>query len=180
MIFIQLTGLSGAGKTTISNHVKAKLEAVNFKVEIIDGDCYRKTICKDLGFSKEDRYENIRRLAALSFDLSQKNVVTILSVINPYEEIRAELRQKYQAKTIFIDCDLNTVIKRDTKGLYKRAMLPENHPEKLFNLTGIDDVYEAPLICDLIIKTNKQTLDESVDELFNFVLNNCKKHSHTI
>jgi len=172
MLFIQLTGLSGAGKTTISNHVKFKLELDGLLVEIVDGDIYRKTICKDLGFSKADRCENIRRLGALAYTLCQNNIITILSVINPFEEIRNELKEKYNVKTVYIDCDLSTLLSRDTKGLYKRALLENNHPDKISNLTGINDIYEAPKHPDLIIKTFDENIEQSVEKLYKFILIN--------
>lgn len=170
MLVIQLTGLSGAGKTTIANHVKMLLQSSNIPVEVIDGDLYRKTVCSDLGFSKEDRCENIRRLGKIAFEFSQKNIIGILAVINPFEEVRNELKVKYFAKTVFIDCDLKTLIHRDTKGLYQRALLSDEHPRKLFNLTGINDPYEPPTDPDLIIRTYIEDQKISAKKLYNFIL----------
>ena len=170
MLIIQLTGLSGSGKTTLSTYVKQKLGEQHLRVEIIDGDTYRKTLCSDLGFSKEDRCENIRRLgrAALAFTGSRE--VAIIAAINPFEEVRRELKENYGVKTVWINCAIDVLIERDTKGLYKRALLPENHPDKLSNLTGVNDDYDLPLTCDLVINTHEQTSEQSGDLLCGFIM----------
>jgi adenylylsulfate kinase len=172
MLIIQLTGLSGAGKTTISNYVKQKLAEQGVSVEIIDGDTYRKTLCADLGFSREDRCENIRRLAKAALSFGDSCDVAIIAAINPFEEIRDELRVNYGIKTVWINCNVDVLIGRDTKGLYKRALLPENHPDKLHNLTGINDDYDLPLNCDLVINTHTETTGVSGDALCSFILAN--------
>ena len=172
MLIIQLTGLSGAGKTTISNYVKQKLGDQAVGIEIIDGDVYRKTLCADLGFSREDRCENIRRLAKAAQSFTGSRHVAIIAAINPFEEIREELRTNYGIKTVWINCNVDVLIERDTKGLYKRALLPENHPDKLNNLTGINDKYDQPLNCDLVINTHSETTELSGDALCNFILAN--------
>src|SRR4051812_47337537 len=157
MLIIQLTGLSGSGKTTLSQYVKQMLGDKNLSVEIIDGDTYRKTLCADLGFSRADRCENIRRLGQAAFAFTGNRDVAIIAAINPFEEARNELKEKYGVKTVWINCAIDVLIERDTKGLYKRALLPENHPDKLNNLTGANDDYDLPLACDLIINTHQQT-----------------------
>lgn len=168
MLIIQLTGLSGAGKTAIAENLKRILGLQDLKVEIIDGDQYRKTLCKDLGFSQNDRFENIRRLGKVANGIKDKDI-TIISAINPYEEVRKELAEKYGAKTIWINCDLQVLIDRDTKGLYKRSMLPDTHPDKIHNLTGISDVYENPQHADFIVNTGNETLEESSGKILNFI-----------
>jgi adenylylsulfate kinase len=173
-MLIQLTGLSGAGKTTISNEVKKNLESKGFVVEILDGEAYRQTINKDLGFSKEDRFRNIRRLGELGYSFVQQNKIAIISAINPYEEIRKELAQKYGAKTVWIYCPLTVIIQRDTKGLYKRALLPDNNPDKIFNLTGINDVFEEPENADLIIDTEKNSIRKASGKLVRFITRSLK------
>lgn len=170
MLIIQLTGLSGSGKTTVSGHVKERLESLGLRVEIIDGDKYRKTLCSDLGFSKEDRCENIRRLGRAAYSFKGSCDVVIIAAINPFEEIRNELKLNYDIKTVWINCDIDVLIKRDTKGLYRRALLPEDHPDKLNNLTGINDSYDLPLACDLVINTHEQTTEQSGEVLFNFIM----------
>jgi len=169
-MIIQLTGLSGAGKSTIAQHVAGKLVSSGIPAEVIDGDRYRKTVCKDLGFSKKDRCENIRRLGKIAAEKAWAGNVVILAAINPYEEVRRELAQQYQAKTVFIDCNLPTLINRDTKGLYYRAMLPPSHPDKLLNLTGVNDTYEAPNCPDLVLRTDQEQLEESAGKLYRYIV----------
>lgn len=171
MPFIQFTGLSGAGKSTLANQVKKALTQKGHQVEVIDGDVFRQILCKDLGFSKEDRHENIRRLSFVASLLSNHGIIVIVAAINPYDEVREEMREKYQAKTVWINCELETLQERDTKGLYRRAALPEGHPEKLHNLTGIGDTYEIPPNPDLIIHSHLENIEESSQKLINFILN---------
>jgi adenylylsulfate kinase len=169
-MIIQLCGLSGAGKTTIARSIQKKAATYGIPIEIIDGDSYREFLCKDLGFSKEDRCENIRRLGFVASRLSSYGVICIISAINPYEEIRAELSAAYdQVRTVYIDCAIDTLISRDTKGLYKRAMLPEHHPDKLKNLTGINDPFEAPEHPDLHLRTDQQSVNICTNELLKFI-----------
>lgn len=170
MPIYQFTGLSGAGKTTLAEEVASSFNAIGTEIVIIDGDVYRKTICKDLGFSMADRQENIRRLGAEAYKHSLQNRIVIISAINPFEMIRQELTEKYGAKTIYINCAMNTLKARDTKGLYKRALLPEGHPDKLLHFTGISDTYEAPIMPDLEIHTDLESKSESAQKIFNFIL----------
>lgn len=168
-----MTGLSGAGKTTLSYNVKRELEKRGFKTEVIDGDEYRKMLCRDLGFSKADRLENIRRLGFVGKTLARHGVIVLLAAINPYDAIRRELKENTPfVKTVWVDCDLETLRERDTKGLYRRAFLPADHPEKLHNLTGINDPFEIPQDADLIVETARETIAESTERLLNFILEN--------
>ena len=169
-MIIQLTGLSGAGKTTLANGVKSMLEKHALKIEIIDGDAYRKTLCKDLGFSKEDRMENIRRLGKAAWSFKELADIIIIAAINPFSAIRNELTKKYGTKTVFIKCDIPVLIKRDTKELYRRALLPDDHPDKIFNLTGMNDTYEIPADPDLVIDTSRETTRQSVQKFYEFLL----------
>ena len=170
MLFIQLTGLSGSGKSTIAFGVKERLLQNGVKVEIIDADIFRPILCKDLGFSRADRQENIRRLGFVGNLLVKNGVIVILAAINPFEEIREELRAYGSyIKTVWINCDLETLIKRDTKHLYKRAMLPDNHRDKIYNLTGINDPYDIPLKAELIIDTNNENDEISINRLFDYI-----------
>src|SRR6476469_3629973 len=142
MFIIQMTGLSGAGKSTLASALKTHLEAIGVAAEVIDADVYRKTICRDLGFSATDRRENIRRLADIAVFYKNKGVWAIIAAINPFEDVRAELRDRFDAKTVWVRCNLDTLIQRDPKGLYRRALLPNDDSEKIWNLTGINDTYE--------------------------------------
>ena len=172
-IFIQMTGLSGSGKSTIAKQVQRRMVRKGFHVEVIDGDEYREGLCKDLGFSKVDRNTNIRRLGFVGKVLSRNDVITIMSAINPYEETRREIREMSEhVKTVFVDCDLETLKERDTKGLYRRALLPENHPEKIKNFTGISDPFDPPLVYDLNLNTTKDSVQQSVDKLEKFIVEN--------
>jgi adenylyl-sulfate kinase len=163
-MFIQMTGLSGAGKTTLARAVEKKLKTKGYKVEIIDGDEYREGLCNDLGFSKEDRNTNIRRLGFVGKVLSRNNVVTIMSAINPYKELRKELEETCGAKTVFIKCPVEKCIDRDVKGLYAKALSGE-----IKNFTGISDPYEEPVYADLVIATHELSLEASVDLLEEFI-----------
>jgi adenylylsulfate kinase-like enzyme len=104
--------------------------------------------------------------------LIRNNIIVLMAAINPYEEIRRELSEKYGAKTIWVNCDIEILKQRDTKGLYKRAFLPENHPEKINNLTGVNDVFETPEHADLVLDTTQESVAQSVQKVVNFILQN--------
>ena len=169
-MIIQLCGLSGAGKSTLAGLVKQKLHATGIATEVIDGDDYRNVLCRDLGFSKADRFENIRRLGFVASKLSAHGIVAIISAINPYQEARVELVHSYEnVQTVFIDCTMQVLTRRDTKGLYKRALLPDGHPDKISNLTGVNDPFEIPLHPDLHIRTSNRKEENCAAELFSFI-----------
>ena len=170
MLMIQFTGLSGAGKSTIASAVLALLQEAGISTTVIDGDQFRKTICRDLGFSKQDRQENIRRLARYANSLQPETAVVIIAAINPYEETRRELQVLYGALTVWIHCALPVLLERDTKGLYKRALLPDTAPEKIYNMTGINDPYEAPSDAVLILQTDQEEAPVSAEKLFDFIM----------
>jgi len=174
-------GLSGAGKSTLAKSVKKRLVEEEIPVEIIDADEYRQKFFKDLGFSKEDRFENIRRLGFIANKFSQHNVVTIVSAINPYDQIRKELVANYKnVKIIHIDCAIDVLIKRDTKGLYKKALLPEGHPDKISNLTGINDPFQVPASPDLYINTDALDIRKSTNEICSYITNNIIREKYTL
>ena len=180
-MILLLCGLSGAGKSTLAACVKNKLGRAEIPVEIIDADEYRQKLFKDLGFTREDRNENIRRLGFIANKFSSQNIVTIVSAINPYDDIRQELMNTYtNVRVVYIDCNINVLIKRDTKGLYKKALLPDGHPDKLSNLTGINDPFEVPETPDLYINTSRQTITQCVDEIYVFVMQNIIKENYAI
>lgn len=169
-MIIQFCGLSGSGKTTLAQKAKEYFSVRNVNVEIIDGDEYRKYLCSDLGFTRNDRNTNIRRLAFVAAKLSQYNVISIICAINPYENIRKEIAAMYPGvKTIYIKCDIQELIKRDTKGLYKRALRSETDPLFINNLSGINDPFEIPSDPDLIIETDHETVLESSKKLIEFI-----------
>ncbi|TWI94202.1 adenylylsulfate kinase [Mucilaginibacter frigoritolerans] len=169
-MIIQLCGMSGVGKSTITDLVKKRLIKNGYQIEVIDGDEYRKALCKDLGFSKEDRNENINRLSFVASKLSAYGIIVIISAINPYDEVRRKVARSYQnVKTVFIDCPVNELIKRDTKGLYNKALLPDGHPDKIYNLTGINDAFDRPENPDLYINTAGQAVKDCTDKLYDFI-----------
>ena|SRR5436305_1003665 len=168
-MIIQLTGLPGAGKSTLALAVKTELEKNGTAVEVIDGDQYRRTLCNDLGFSKLDRFENMRRLARVAHSFALQGRIVIIAAINPYEEIRKEISTHYNAKTVWLHCPLEILIQRDPKGLYHRALLAEGHPEKISNLTGINDPFDIPLHPDLKIDTSELNLHEATSKMVGFI-----------
>ncbi len=172
-MIIQLCGLSGSGKTTIAYKTRELLTKAGITTEVIDGDEYRKELCSDLGFSQADRNQNIRRLAFVANKLSQHKILTIICAINPYDEVRKEVAIKYKnVKTVFINCNIDTLMLRDTKGLYKRSQLPDNDPNKVTNLTGVNDPFELPLAADLTINTHLEPEDVSVNRFYKFIIDN--------
>jgi adenylylsulfate kinase len=172
-------GLSGAGKSTLAEKVRHKLASEDIFIEIIDADEYRQRLFKDLGYSMEDRFENVRRLGFIANKFSSHNIITIISAINPYDAIRKELLRTYKnVKVVHIDCEIDVLIGRDTKGLYKRALLPEGHPDKLSNLTGINDPFEAPVSPDLYINTDTMGIKECVSEIKSFIVRNIAKEKY--
>lgn len=161
-VTIWFTGLSGAGKTTISEQVDAKLRKQGYKVEILDGDIVRTNLTKGLGFSKADRDENIRRIGFVSHLLTRNGVIVIVSAISPYRAIREEVRQRIgDFVEVFVNAPLNVCENRDVKGLYKKARAGE-----IKGFTGIDDPYEAPLNPEIECRTDLEDLDESVAKVF--------------
>ena len=170
-MIIQFCGLSGSGKTTLSGALQELLKEKDIAAEILDGDIYRSSLFTDLGFSREDRSCNIRRLAFLAGKFSRHNIISMISAINPFEDIRREVVLAYpDVKTVFIDCSLTELMRRDTKNLYKKAMLPADHPDKIFNLTGVNDPFEPPDNPDFIIHTDKESIEASAERLLQFIL----------
>lgn len=170
-LFIQMTGMSGAGKSTLAAEVAKRLRKRGVQVEVLDGDEYRSSLCSDLGFSREDRNTNIRRLGFVSKVLARNNVVSIIAAINPYRDVREELEKAHgNVKTVYVECDIDTLKARDTKGLYHRAMLPDDHPNKVYNFTGISDPFEAPTAPDLRLQTHIKPQEECARNLEKFIL----------
>lgn len=156
------TGFSGAGKSTLSNAIKAKLDVLlgdSNKCFILDGDIIRKGLNKDLGFSAEDRAENIRRISEVSKLFSMSGQICFVAFISPYSKDRNFAREIHRDNNIpfyesFINVPIDVCIQRDVKGLYKQAL-----EGKIKNFTGISDPYEAPEHPEMDIKTNEMTLD---------------------
>lgn len=161
-VTLWFTGLSGAGKTTISHAVAEKLQADGAKFEILDGDIVRENLTKGLGFSKEDRDTNIRRIGFVAHLLTRNGVIVLVSAISPYRHIREEVKATIgDFIEVFVNAPLAVCEERDVKGLYKKARAGE-----IKSFTGIDDPYEAPSNPELECRTDLETLDESVGKVF--------------
>lgn len=155
------TGLSGAGKTTVSRVVEQELRARGMKVEVLDGDVVRENLSKGLGFSKEDRDTNIRRIGWVCEVLSRNGVVAIAAAISPYREIRDEIRGKVNNFVeVYAECPIPVLAERDVKGLYKKALAGE-----IKNFTGVSDPYEAPLHPEVVYHSDSETVQESVSKV---------------
>jgi adenylylsulfate kinase len=160
-VTIWFTGLSGSGKSTIVRALEARLRERQCKLEVLDGDIVRTNLTKGLGFSKEDRDENIRRIGFVSHLLTRNGVIVMVSAISPYRDVRDEVRDRVgDFMEIFVDAPLDVCEDRDVKGLYKRARAGE-----IKQFTGIDDPYEAPLNPEVHCQTHQETLEESVDKV---------------
>jgi adenylylsulfate kinase len=158
---IWLTGLSGAGKTTIADRLETELVARGRRVEKLDGDVVRQHLSKGLGFSKEDRDENVRRIGWVAHRLTHHGATVIASVISPYRDIRAEARELIgDFFEIYVKCALDVLVRRDPKGLYAKAFSGE-----IPNFTGVSDPYEEPLFPELTLETANETVEQSVDRI---------------
>ena len=157
-VTIWFTGLSGSGKSTIAQSLAQHLRERDCKLEILDGDIVRTNLTKGLGFSKEDRDTNIRRIGFVSHLLTRNGVIVIVSAISPYRAVREEVREKIgDFFEVYASAPLEVCESRDVKGLYKRARAGE-----IKQFTGIDDPYEAPLNPEVTCETDKETLEESL------------------
>jgi adenylyl-sulfate kinase len=159
---IWFTGLSGAGKSTLARLIAAELRARGMKVEVLDGDVVRTHLSKGLGFSKEDRDTNIRRIGWVCEVLSRNQVVAIAAAISPYRAVRDEIRAKIaDFVEVHVDCPIGALAERDVKGLYRKALAGE-----IKNFTGIDDPYEPPLQPEVTCYTDeRETPQESAQRI---------------
>jgi adenylylsulfate kinase len=160
------TGLSGAGKTTISTIVEDQLGERGSRVEVLDGDVVRENLSKGLGFSKEDRDTNIRRIAFVADLLSRNGVPVITAAISPYREIRDEARELMGDRFIevFVKASVEVCAERDVKGLYEKAFKGE-----IKEFTGVSDPYEPPLNPELTLDTEHQTPEESAAQILSLL-----------
>ena len=159
---IWFTGLSGAGKSTLSRIVERRLKARDLNVEVLDGDIVRTHLSKGLGFSREDRNTNIQRIAFVCSLLTRNGVIAIAAAISPYRETRAWARQEIgDFVEVYIKCPIEVCRQRDVKGLYRLA-----DEGKLKGFTGIDDPYEEPEHPELVIETDKETIEGSAARIF--------------
>ena len=169
---IWLTGMPGSGKTTIAKVLYPKLKELGFKAEILDGDNVRKELSPELGFTKQDREIHARRVVYLCKLLSRNGVISIVCLISPYREFRRYARSEVNNVNnnnnnfyeVYVKCSLEACMKRDPKGLYKKALSGE-----IKDLTGLQDPYEEPENPEVIVDTERQTLEECVNVILNRV-----------
>jgi len=155
------TGLSGSGKSTLANLVADELRNRGHRVEVLDGDEVRTNLSKGLGFSKEDRDTNIRRIGYVCKLLARNGVIAISAAISPYRDVRDEVRTMHERFfEVFVECPLDTLVERDVKGLYKKAIAGE-----IKNFTGVSDPYEPPHKAELVVNSSTQSRDESLAHL---------------
>jgi adenylylsulfate kinase len=160
------TGLSGSGKSTITTQLVKELRKRGSKLEVLDGDVVRENLSKGLGFSKEDRDTNIRRIAFVANLLSRNEVPVITAAISPYREIRDEARQMMGDRFVeaYVKASVETCEERDVKGLYAKARAGE-----IKEFTGISDPYEPPENAELVIETDKQSPEESANQIIDYL-----------
>lgn len=164
------TGLSGAGKSTLAEQLVAEFRKRDYKVELLDGDEIRTHLSKGLGFSKEDRDTNIRRIGWVARVLARNGVIAITAAISPYKEIRDEIRAETEKEgraafvEVFASAPLEALVERDVKGLYKKALAGE-----IKNFTGVSDPYEAPENPEVVAHTSTETVEESAARILGYL-----------
>ena len=167
-VTVWFTGLPCSGKTTIANKLAKILKEKGNKVERLDGDIVRKGLTRDLGFSKEDRDMNIERVTFVAKLLTRNDVIVLATFVSPYIERRQQTREEIgNYVEVYVDASVEECIKRDVKGMYKKALAGE-----IKNFTGVDDPYEAPPNPEIIVDTEHESVDESVQKVLNFLKKN--------
>jgi adenylylsulfate kinase len=159
---VWFTGLSGAGQSTLSQALVPELRARGLTVELLDGDEVRTNLSKGLGFSREDRDINIRRIGYVARLLSRNGVAAITAAISPYREVRDEVRRAHEADFIevYVRCPIEELTRRDVKGLYAKALRGE-----IANFTGVSDPYEEPLQPDVLIDSSTDSISEGLERI---------------
>ena len=171
-ILIWLSGISGSGKSTIANELEKKLYENNFLSYLLDGDNIRIGLNKDLGFTDDDRKENIRRISEVSRLMLDAGLIVITAFISPFKEERQLAKSLVLEENYFlvhVDCSVEKCEERDVKGLYKKARAGE-----IKNFTGIDSPYEIPKNPNLIVDTEKESISESVDKIYTAITSQIK------
>jgi adenylyl-sulfate kinase len=159
---IWLTGLSGAGKSTLAERLVTRLRAEGGSVELLDGDFVRTNLSQGLGFSREDRDINIRRIGFVAELLTRNGVIVIVAAISPYRDARDDVKRKIpRFVEVHVDCSIEVLTARDTKGLYKRALAGE-----IGNFTGISDPYEPPLNPSIVVHSDRETIEEAIEKIW--------------
>lgn len=160
-----MTGLSGAGKTTIALILVEELKKQGLRVERLDGDVVRQSLTRDLGFTKEDRDKNIERVTFVAKLLSRNGVACVCSFISPYQAVRDQVREETtNFIEVFVDAPLEVVMERDVKGLYAKAVAGE-----IPNFTGVSDPFEAPTAPEIHVRTDRQTPEESAQVIIDYL-----------
>lgn len=163
---VWLTGLPASGKTTIAECLSGWLANQKISHEVFDGDVIRKHLSYDLGFSKRDRDANVKRVAYICSLLNKHGICCVVAMISPFKETRNYVRQLIENFVeIYVDCPLEECIARDPKGLYKKALAGE-----IQEFTGISSPYESPDNPELHFRTDKETIDEILDSITNFII----------
>ncbi len=174
---IWLTGLPGSGKTTLANCIAEVLRRNNYRVEVIDGDWARKTISLGAGYTREERRIHLHRIAWVARLLARNGVIVICSFVSPYRDVRKMIRDIIEEETPFIEvyvkCPLEECIRRDPKGLYKKALRGE-----IPNFTGISDPYEPPENPDIIVDTLNHSVEENVETIIKYIKNRFNLEIH--
>jgi adenylyl-sulfate kinase len=162
-VTVWFTGMSGAGKTALAIPLEKELKRRGLKVERLDGDIVRQSLTRDLGFSKEDRDKNIERVTFVAKLLTRNGVAVLCSFISPYRAVRAKVREEVgNMVEVYCHASLETLMERDVKGLYKKALAGE-----IKNFTGISDPYEAPEDPDVMIDSGSETVEESLTKVLS-------------
>jgi adenylyl-sulfate kinase len=161
-----LTGLPRAGKSTVAGLIAGRLRAIGVeRIEVLDGDVVREGLCRDLGFSREDRTENIHRISFVSRLLTRNGVAVIVAAISPYREDRELAREEIQAFVeVWCKASVDACAARDYKGLYEKARRGE-----ITNLTGVNDPYEEPDDADLVLDTENESPEQSADRVMELL-----------
>ncbi|RLG83903.1 MAG: adenylyl-sulfate kinase [Thermoprotei archaeon] len=166
---VWFTGLPGSGKTTLARGVAEKLREKGFRVEVIDGDWARKTISIGAGFTREERRVHLHRIAWVARLLARNGVIVLCSFVSPYRDVRKMVKEIIEEEVpfveVYVQCPLEECIRRDPKGLYKKALRGE-----IKHFTGISDPYEPPENPDIIVDTVNHTVDENINKIMDFLM----------